>query len=173
MGPARVAAQAVGRGRRSAAAAAPQPATQHTATQHKAHKCALHFFFTPFNPTLRWFYMSICFLNPLFQTRVHEIPTDFFLRLLSRHFYPRVAIVPTIRTFFSLTHDTPRSSRYIAYLRYATILYWRVQVLLLCGGHQKVIDVVGDGTELLLNNRPAESGALRFEIFGLDLCRVL
>jgi hypothetical protein len=25
-----------------------------------------------------------------------------------------------------------------------------MQVLLLCGGHQKVIDVVGDGTELLL-----------------------
>jgi hypothetical protein len=36
-----------------------------------------------------------------------------------------------------------------------------------------VIDVVGDGTELLLNNRPAESGALRFEIAGLDLCLVL
>jgi hypothetical protein len=33
-------------------------------------------------------------------------------------------------------------------------LYWRMQVLLLCGGHQKVIDVVvGDGMELLLNNR--------------------
>jgi hypothetical protein len=30
-----------------------------------------------------------------------------------------------------------------------------------------VINVVGDGTELLLNNRPAESGALRFEIVGL------
>jgi hypothetical protein len=28
-----------------------------------------------------------------------------------------------------------------------------MQVLLLCGGHQEVIDVVGDGTELLLNNR--------------------
>ena len=49
-------------------------------------------------------------------------------------------------------------------------LYWRVQVLLLYGGHQKVIDVVGDGTKLLLNNRaPAESGAVRFEIVGLDL----
>jgi hypothetical protein len=32
-------------------------------------------------------------------------------------------------------------------------LYWRMQVLLLCGGHQKVIDVVGNGTQLLLNNR--------------------
>jgi hypothetical protein len=31
-------------------------------------------------------------------------------------------------------------------------LYWRMQVLLLCGGHQKVIDLVGDGTKLLLNN---------------------
>jgi hypothetical protein len=28
-----------------------------------------------------------------------------------------------------------------------------MQVLLLCGGHQKVIDVVGGSTELLLNNR--------------------
>jgi hypothetical protein len=38
-----------------------------------------------------------------------------------------------------------------------------------------VIDVVGGGTklELLLNNRPAESGALRFEIVSPDLCRVL
>jgi hypothetical protein len=33
----------------------------------------------------------------------YGIPTDFFLRLLSRHFYPRVAVVPTIRTIFSLT----------------------------------------------------------------------
>jgi hypothetical protein len=48
-----------------------------------------------------------------------------------------------------------------------------MQVLLLCGGHQEVIDAVGGGTKLLLNNRPAESGALRFEIVGLDLCRVL
>jgi hypothetical protein len=49
-----------------------------------------------------------------------------------------------------------------------------MQVLLLYGGHQKVIDdVVGDGTKLLLNNRPAESGVLRFEIVSLDLCRVL
>jgi hypothetical protein len=69
--------------------------------------------------------------------------------------------------------DTPRSSRYIAYLRYATIFVLAEQVLLLCGGHQKVINAVGDGTKLLLNNRPAESGALRLEIVGLDLCRVL
>jgi hypothetical protein len=65
--------------------------------------------------------------------------------------------------------DTPRSSRYIAYLRHATIFVFAEQVLLLCGGHQKVIH----GTELLLNNRPAESEALRFEIVGLDICRVL
>ena len=69
--------------------------------------------------------------------------------------------------------DAPRSSRYIAYLRYATIFVLAEQVLLLCGGHQKVINVVGDGTKLLLNNRPAESGALRFEIVSLDLCRML
>jgi hypothetical protein len=46
--------------------------------------------------------------------------------------------------------DTPRSSRYIAYLRYATIFVLAEQVLLLCGGHQKVVNVVGDGTKLLL-----------------------
>ena len=69
--------------------------------------------------------------------------------------------------------DAPRSSRYIAYLRHATIFVLAEQVLLLCGGHQKVINVVGDGTKLLLNNRPAESGALRLEIVSLDLCRVL
>ena len=57
--------------------------------------------------------------------------------------------------------DAPRSSRYISYLRYATIFVLAEQVLLLCGGHQEVINVVGDGTKLLLNNRPAESGALR------------
>jgi hypothetical protein len=27
-------------------------------------------------------------------------------------------------------------------------LYWRMQVLLLCGGHQKVVDVIGGGTKL-------------------------
>jgi hypothetical protein len=41
--------------------------------------------------------------------------------------------------------DAPRSSRYIAYLRYGTIFVLAEQVLLLCGGHQKVINVVGDG----------------------------
>ena len=83
-----------------------------------------------------------------------------------------MAIVPTIRTIFSLTRLVV-GSRYISYLRYATIFVLAEQVLLLCGGHQKVINAVGDGTKLLLNNRPAESGALRFEIVGLDLCRVL
>jgi hypothetical protein len=120
-----------------------------------------------------WFCLYIYIPNPLFQTRVHEIPTDFFLRLLSRHFYPRVAIVPTIRTIFSLTRLVVGLSRYIAYLRHAPVFVLAEQVLLLCGGHQKVINVVRNGTELLLNNRPAESGALRFEIVGLDLCRVL
>jgi hypothetical protein len=43
-------------------------------------------------------------------------------------------------------------------------LHWRMQVLLLCGGHQKVIDVVGDGTKLLLNNR-------RWELVVLDHSR--
>ena len=103
---------------------------------------------------------------------MREIPADFFLRLLSRHFYPRVAVVPTIRTIFFV--ETPRSSRYIAYLRYATIFVLEEQVLLLCGGHQKVINVVGDGTKLaLLNNKPAESGALRLEIVSLDVCQML
>jgi hypothetical protein len=87
--------------------------------------------------------MSICFLNPLSETRVHEIPTDFFLRLLSRHFYPRVAIVPTIRTIFLLTRLVLVDTQHICGMQ--LFLHWRMQVLLLCGGHQKVIDVVGDG----------------------------
>jgi hypothetical protein len=117
--------------------------------------------------------MFVYMPNPLFQTRVHEIPTDFFLRLLSRRFYP----LPASGNRFNYSHDffvdAPRSSRYIAYLRYATIFVLAEQVLLLCGGHQKVINVVGDGMKLLLNNKPAESGALRLEIVSLDLCRVL
>jgi hypothetical protein len=72
--------------------------------------------------------------------------------------------------------DAPRSSRYIAYpgiYGMQQFLYWRPeQVLLLCGGHQKVINVVGGGTKVLLNNRPAESGALRLEIVSLDLFRM-
>jgi hypothetical protein len=117
--------------------------------------------------------MYICFLNPLSSTRVHEIPTDFFLRLLSRHFYPRMAIVPTIRTIFSLTRLVVVDKYHIYGMQQFCIGGCKCYLLLLYGGHQKVINVVGDGTELLLNNRPAESGALRFEIVGLDLCRVL
>jgi hypothetical protein len=105
---------------------------------------------------------------------VHEIPTDLFLRLLSRHFYPRVAIVPTIRTIFSLTRLVVFDMSHIDGMHFFLHWHdWRMQVLLPCGGHQKVIDVVGDGTELLLNNRRAESESLRFEIVGLGLCRVL
>jgi hypothetical protein len=95
-------------------------------------------------------------------------------------FFPVLAVetlLPASGNYSNYSHDffvdTPRSSRYIAHLRYATILWWRMQVLLLYGGHQEVIDVVGGGTKLLLNNRPAESGALRFEIVSPDLCRVL
>jgi hypothetical protein len=94
--------------------------------------------------------MFICFLNPLSETRVHEIPTDFFCACC------RDTSTREWRNRSNYSHDffvdTPRSSRYIVYLRYATILNWRMQVLLLYGGHQKVIDVVGDGTKLLLNN---------------------
>jgi hypothetical protein len=32
-------------------------------------------------------------------------------------------------------------------------LYWRMQVLLLCGGHQKVIDVVGDWYEAAIEQQ--------------------
>jgi hypothetical protein len=125
------------------------------------------FFLTPFNLTLRWFYMFICFLNPLSETRVHEIPTKKILRFAVE------TLLPASDNRSNYSHDffvdTPLSSRlYIVYLRYATILYWRMQVLLLYGGHQKVRGVVGDSTKLLLNNRPAESGALRFEIVSPD-----
>jgi hypothetical protein len=70
--------------------------------------------------------------------------------------YPRVTTVPTIRTIFSLKRLCVVASRYVVYLRYGMqqFLYWRVQqVLLLCGGHQKVIDAVGGGTKLILKNR--------------------
>jgi hypothetical protein len=86
-------------------------------------------------------------------------------------------LLPASGSRSNYSHDffveTPRSSRCIAYLRYATIFVLAEQVLLLCGGHQEVINAVGDGTELLLNNRPAESGAVRFEIVSPDVCRVL
>jgi hypothetical protein len=71
--------------------------------------------------------------------------------------------------------DTPRSSRSIHSISTAcnNFCIGGASPTSMCGGHQKVINVVGDGTKLLLNNRPAESGALRFEIVSLDLCRVL
>jgi hypothetical protein len=58
--------------------------------------------------------------------------------------YPRMAVVPTIRTIFSLRRLVVVDTQYIYGMQH--FLYWRMQVLLLCGGHQKVIDVVGDGT---------------------------
>jgi hypothetical protein len=78
-------------------------------------RTSFSFFLTPFNLTLRWFYMSICFLNPLFQTRVHdEIPTYFFLRLLSRHFHPCYYPRPASGSRSNYSHvffvDAPRSS---------------------------------------------------------------
>ena len=43
--------------------------------------------------------------------------------------YPRMTTVPPIRTFFSLTLDTPRSSRYIAYIYgMQQFLYWRIRI---------------------------------------------
>jgi hypothetical protein len=57
---------------------------------------------------------------------VHEIPTAFFLRLLSRHFYPRVAIVPTIRTFFSLTRLVVADTYHIYGMQ--QFLYWRIRI---------------------------------------------
>jgi hypothetical protein len=60
-----------------------------------------------------------------------------------------MTIAPTIRTIFSLTRLVVVDTQYIYGMQH--FLYWRMQVLLLCGGHQ--IDVVGDGTKLLLNNR--------------------
>jgi hypothetical protein len=85
---------------------------------------------------------------PLPSTRVHEIPTYFFLCLLSRDFYPRVAVVPTSNYSHDFFVDTPRSRRYIAYLRYAAVFVLAEQVLLLCGGHQKVINGVGAALSL-------------------------
>jgi hypothetical protein len=61
--------------------------------------------------------------NRRVETRVHEIQTDFFLRLLSRHFYPRVAIVPTIRTIFSLTRLVVVDTYHIYGMQ--QFLYWR------------------------------------------------
>ena len=72
---------------------------------------------------------------------MHEIPTVFFSALAVE------TLLPASGNRSNYSHDffvdAPRSSRYIAYLRYATIFVLAEQVLLLCGGHQKVIDVVG------------------------------
>jgi hypothetical protein len=77
-----------------------------------ARRAGRRFFLTPLNPTLRWVYVFICFLNPLptipdARARNPNSQQIFFCAccLLSRHFYfyPRVAVVPTIRTIFSLT----------------------------------------------------------------------
>jgi hypothetical protein len=57
---------------------------------------------------------------------VREIPTAFFLRLLSRHFYPRVAIVPTIRTIFSLIRLVAVDTWHIYGIQ--QFLYWRIRI---------------------------------------------
>jgi hypothetical protein len=63
-----------------------------------------------------------------------------------------MAIAPAVRTIFSLTRRlVVVDTQYIYGMQ--QFLYWRMQVLLLCGGHQKEVDVVGDGTKLLWNNR--------------------
>jgi hypothetical protein len=77
--------------------------------------------------------------NPLSSTRVHEIgnPNSFFLRLLSRHFYQRVAIVSTIRTIFSLTRLVVVDTYHIYGMQ--QFLYWRSKsYFYVAGGHQKV-----------------------------------
>jgi hypothetical protein len=63
----------------------------------------------PFNLALQWFYVLFVYLyakSTILNARARN-PNIFFSallsRLLSRHFYPRVAIVPTIRTILSLT----------------------------------------------------------------------
>jgi hypothetical protein len=58
--------------------------------------------------------------------------------------YPRVTTVPPIRTIFSLTRLVVVDTQYIYGMQ--QFLYWRMQVLLLRGDHQKVIDAVGGGT---------------------------
>jgi hypothetical protein len=58
--------------------------------------------------------------------------------------YPQVAIAPPIRTIFSLTRLAVADTQYIYGMQ--QFLCWRVQVLLLRGGHQKVVGAVGDGT---------------------------
>jgi hypothetical protein len=69
-------------------------------------------FFTPFNPALRWFFMYICFLNPLSSTRVHGIPAVFSALAVE-------TLLPASGNRFNYSHDffvdTRRSSRYIVH----------------------------------------------------------
>jgi hypothetical protein len=58
--------------------------------------------------------------------------------------YPRVTIAPPIRTIFSLTRPVVADTQYIYGMQ--QFLNWLMQVLLLRGGHQEVVDAVGGGT---------------------------
>jgi hypothetical protein len=71
----------------------------------------------------------------------------FYPALAVEALYPRMTAVPAIRTIFSLTRLVVVDTKHIYGMQ--QFLYCRMQVLLLCGGHQKVIDAVGGGTELL------------------------
>jgi hypothetical protein len=65
-------------------------------------RSSFRFFFTLQSHPAVGFYVYLLPKSTILNARARN-PNRFFLRLLSRHFYPRVAIVPTIRTFFSLT----------------------------------------------------------------------
>jgi hypothetical protein len=81
--------------------------------------------------------------NSLCQAHVTTAETVFNLGL-RRHPLPTSGNRSTYSHVFFV--DTPRGRRYLAYLRHATFyLSRRMQVLLLRGGHQKVIDAVADG----------------------------
>jgi hypothetical protein len=73
--------------------------------------------------------------------------------------YPRMTDnhVPAISTIFSLRRPVVANTYYIYGMQ--QFLYWRMQVLLLYGGHQKVEDVVGDGTKVLLTIEQQALGA--------------
>jgi hypothetical protein len=68
----------------------------------------------------------------------------FYSALAVGTLYPREAIAPPIRTTFSLTRLAVVDTQYIYGMQ--QFLYWRMQVLLLREGHQKVVDAVGGGT---------------------------
>jgi hypothetical protein len=69
----------------------------------------------------------------------------FYSALAVGTLYPRVATAPPIRTIFSVdTRVVVVDAQYIYGMQ--QILYWRMQVLVPRGGHQKVIDAVEDGT---------------------------